>query len=436
MLTRENWLLYHRALALGVGFLFAVLGLTGGLSVYREELDEWLNPSLVVDEPGKEYASLDRIVEAVRKAHPRRDGPWTLELPTSPRGMITAWYDEPYETIGEFYAPLMVSVNPYTTEVVASRFWGDTAGTRLLNLHARLGLDRWGWNAVGVLGVLLMISAGSGLYLWWPGAGKLLRAFAVRRDAGVARFTYDLHRLIGLSCAPVLLLLAFTGFHLSYPEVLETLAGSSGMHHGSTGPNLRSRAVPNNLPVGLEDAVFIARSAFPRAELRRVTTPDGPKGVYRVNFRAAGELNRKHPFATVWVDRWSGHILDLRSPARFSGGQSLAAAIWPLHTGEALGAAGRFLGLLAGLGLFLLYVGGVACWLFRRGWLQDRPVDFAALAGYLHRQGAASARLAWKTLLLAARLLEKLGRWLVSLPLRETLTAWREAAGRFRGNDG
>jgi uncharacterized iron-regulated membrane protein len=62
--------------------------------------------------------------------------------------MITAWYDKPTETFFELYAPLMVSVNPYSGEVVTSRFWGTTATTWLLDLHTQLRLDRFGWNAV------------------------------------------------------------------------------------------------------------------------------------------------------------------------------------------------------------------------------------------------------------------------------------------------
>ena len=128
--------------------------------------------------------------------------------------MITAWYDKPTETFFELYAPLMVSVNPYTGEVVSSRFWGETATTWLLDLHTQLGLDRIGWNAVGILGLLLIISCSTGLYLWWPGIRELGQAFKVRHRAGMMQLTFDLHRLLGLFSAVSLLVLAFTGFLL------------------------------------------------------------------------------------------------------------------------------------------------------------------------------------------------------------------------------
>ncbi|BBL71155.1 PepSY-associated TM helix domain-containing protein [Methylogaea oryzae] len=423
MFTRNNWIRCHRYLALSAGLFFALLGLTGSLSVYREALDELLNPQLVVERPGRDYASLDRIMESVRRAHPRYNGAWTLEMPRSPRGMMTAWYEAPYETLGEYYAPLMVSVNPYTAEVVASRYWGHTATTWLLDLHTQLRLDRNGWNFVGALGLLLTISVASGLYLWWPGLARLKSAFAIRRNAGVVRLAFDLHRLVGLASATVLLLLALTGVHLSYPAVLESLAGASGMgHHGNGSPDLRSTAVPNNNPVGLAAADFIARSLFRRAELRRITTPEGDAGVYRVNFRQAGELNQAHPFTVVWVDRWSGQIKAVRNPAQFTAGQAFTTWMWPLHTGEAFGATGRFIWFLTGLTPALLFASGLLCWLHRRGVVRDRPVDVAAWLSYGRRQGGRAYGVARKVIGVAVPLALQAGRRAWSV--RPSPTQW------------
>ena len=385
LLMRATWLKVHLYLALSAGFFFALMGLSGSLSIYREELDELLNPQLVIEEPQGKYQSLDRIMASVHAAHPNRYGSWTLEMPRSPHGMITAWYDKPTETFFELYAPLMVSVNPYTGEVVASRFWGKTATTWLLDLHTQLRLDRFGWNAVGILGLLLIVSCGTGLYLWWPGIREIGQALKVRQCAGMMQLAFDLHRLLGLFSAVALLLLAFTGFLLSYPSVLEILAGSSGMEHGQTGRNITSTAIPNNHPTGLAAASFVAQGPFPRAELRRVTTPAGDTGIYRINLRQSSEINQRHPYTTVWVDRWSGQIKEVRNPAKFSKGEIFATWIWPLHTGEALGATGRFVWFLAGLSLFVLYVSGLLRWLCRSGKVRDREVNFAALRPLLYR---------------------------------------------------
>lgn len=411
LLSRATWIKIHLYLALIAGFFFALMGLTGSISVYREELDELLNPQLVIEQPAGKRQSLDKIMAAVQTAHPNRYGSWTLEMPRSPHSMITVWYDKPRETFFELHAPLMVSVNPYTAEVVASRFWGQTATTWLLDLHTQLRLDRFGWNAVGILGLLLMVSIGTGVYLWWPGIRGIPAALRIRHNDGMIRLAFDLHRLLGLLSASVLLLLAFTGFQLSYPAVLETLVGSSGMEHGETGRTIISTAIPNNHPVGLESAEFVARAPFPRAELRRVTTPTGDSGIYRINLRQGSEINRRHPYTTVWVDRWSGQAKEVRDPSGFSSGETFATWIWPMHTGEAFGATGRFIWFLSGMGLFVLYVSGLLHWLHRYGKVKDRQVDFAALKPLVYRAQETLYRTGLMLFRLTVVLLQKAKRY-------------------------
>ncbi|MBD9362525.1 PepSY-associated TM helix domain-containing protein [Methylomonas fluvii] len=378
--ARKWWRLCHVYLALGLGLIFALIGLTGSLSIYRGELDSLFNPQLRVDTPQSTALSPDKIVAAVRAAHPDRHGAWTLEMPRTPDGMITAWFEKPKESVDAFYAPLMVAVNPYTGQVVDSRLWGQTLTTWLLDLHTQLQLDGFGRNALAVLGGLLMLSVLSGLYLWWPGWPKLWRAFSVRHDAGLMRLLFDLHRLLGFASSGFLILLAFTGFHLAYPSLLENLTAASGMGHGDAGPNVRSSAIPNDRPTSLSEAILVARGPFPSSEVRRITTPVGELGTYRINLRQLNEINQHHPFTTVWVDRWSGQIRDVQNPSQFSAGQTFTTWLWPLHTGEALGASGRLLWFLVGLTPTFLFLSGLVHWLYRHGMVADREVNLKRVA--------------------------------------------------------
>ncbi len=399
LLQRATWLKVHLYLALIIGFFFALIGLTGSVSVYREAMDEFLNPQLVIEHPQRQRQSLDKIMTAVHAAHPNHNGAWTLEMPRTPHSMMTAWYEKPSETFFELYAPLMVSVNPYTAEVVTSRYWGKTFTTWVLDLHTQLRLDRLGWYVVGMLGVLLIFSASTGVYLWWSDARKLWQALTVKHDAGLMRLLFDCHRLIGLFIAPVLIVLAVTGVSLSYPAVLETLVGASGMEHGETGRTIISTARPNKNPTGLESAEFIARAGFSRAELRRVTTPTGETGIYRINLRQSSEINQRHPFTTVWIDQWSGQIKEVRNPAKFSTGETIMEWLWPLHTGEALGVTGRFIWFMTGLTLCFMYVSGVMHWLYRHGKIRDRDVDFVVMRQQAYRFGMAL----WQLMILLIR---------------------------------
>jgi uncharacterized iron-regulated membrane protein len=423
---------FHLYVALTLGLFFVVMGLTGSIAVYGDAVDELLNPRLVIEQPQDKYQSLDRIMAAVRAAHPNRQGPWILEMPRSPESMLTAWYERPGLSQSLRNSPLMVSVNPYTAEVVASRFWGETAVTWLLDLHTQLQAGRLGLNAVGWLGLALLLSALAGLFLWWPGPGELRRAFAVRHDAGAHRLALDTHRLVGLLSAGVLVIVAFTGFNLVYPKPSAWLVGASGMGHGDDGPNVRGSAIPNDRPVGLDEAVLLARGPFPHAEVRRVTTPDGADGTYRISLRQRSEVNQRHPMTTVWVDRYSGQIREVRNPARFSAGEMALTWLWPLHTGEAFGGWGRFLWFLAGLCPALLYVTGLLRWLVARGWVRDCHVNLAPLGrGYnrlahLMAQWGRAVRREWRPIL-------KQARGLMVCWLKEAARALRGKPGPKRG---
>jgi len=383
-LTRTLWFSCHVYMALIFGLFFSILGLTGSLSVYREEIDTFLNSDLRIEAESDQTLSLDKIFAQIKKSHPNRHGAWTLEMPSAANRVITAWFENPKESVDQFYAPLMVAVNPYTGQVIKSRFWGDTLTTWILDLHTHLHFGTSGRTMVASLAGLLSLSILSGLYLWWPGLQHLAQILRIRQRAGLMTLLMDSHRLLGSISAIGLLLLAFTGFHLAYPALLESLTDSSGMGHGDEGPTVRSTAIPNNKPISIEEAVLVARGLFPSSEVRRITTPAGELGTYRINLRQKQELNQHHPFTSVWVDRWSGQIRAVNNPSQFSAGQTFTTWQWPLHTGEAFGETGRLLTFMAGFTPLILWLSGLTHWLYRKNIIQDRTIDLGALtrAGY------------------------------------------------------
>lgn len=385
LLNRHVVMSSHRLLVLLTGLPLIIIAISGGLSSYRDSIDCWLNPALVVEASDQGYQSLDVIMQSIRKAHPNRHGSWTLEMPRSPQGTITAWFDKPKESVDKRYAPLMVSVDPYTGNVVASRFWGETFATWLMDLHSRLLLESDSRYVMMSMSIALAILTLSGLYLWWPRGRTLSSAFTIHFDRGLMRLLMDIHRLLGLVSACALLLLAFTGFHLSYPDLLESLTDSDGMAHGDMGPTVRSTAVPNAHPVSLSEAVLVARGLFPHSEVRRISTPLGDQGTYRINLRQRHELNQQHPFTTVWIDRWSGQIRAVNNPSQFSPGQIFTTWQWPLHTGEAFGNGSKPFWFIIGLTPLLLFVSGVTHWLHRKGVIQDRAIDWRGIVKNVSR---------------------------------------------------
>lgn len=97
--------------------------------VFYIELGEWLNPELIFCDTDRPRQALEAVLQALRRAEPDRTKGRRLGVPADPQRMITARYYKLAETEQAHFAPLLVSVNPYTAEVVKTRFWGQTVMT-------------------------------------------------------------------------------------------------------------------------------------------------------------------------------------------------------------------------------------------------------------------------------------------------------------------
>jgi uncharacterized iron-regulated membrane protein len=362
---RRLWFSIHKWVGLVVGLWFVIAGLTGSVLVWYQEIDEFLNPALLVEHPGQQLASLDDVLESVKRAHPdKAPGPWEIGTALHPHGMIEVRFPKPPEKDGEFYAPLLVSVNPYTAEVVTSRYWGETLVTWLYELHADLLLGQPGWYVIGTMGLLLFASATSGLVLWWPGWKKVSLAFAIKLNRSRLRTLYDLHRVPATISAIVLLTLSATGALLVFGDFVRPVVESiSPVPEAWEGPQVEARDSPF---ISVTKAVAISATAFPGSTLRWVSTPDGPTGSYRVDRRQAGEANVRFPASRVWIDPYDGQIIKKHDPSQIPIGGTFFNVLYPLHIGEALGLAARWLWFCVGFVPLLLFVTGLWMWLLRR----------------------------------------------------------------------
>ncbi|MGQ0444453.1 MAG: PepSY-associated TM helix domain-containing protein [Beijerinckiaceae bacterium] len=226
-------------------------------------------------------------------------------------------------------------------------------------------LDEAGWYAVGILGLLLMVSLGTGLYLWWPRWGKVRKALTIKRGVGLARLNFDLHRVTGSYFAAVLLILAFSGIYFVYPEYVAVLLRP--FMSVTQGPvDLTSAPFPNPAPIPLSRGVAVALERFPNAELVQLNTPEGPSGVYEVRVHQPDEKSKPHLSSGVWVDQYNGAVLAVLDGKALTFGDTFVDLLWRLHSGEALGLPGRVLVCLTGFVPLVLYTTGIMQWLHRR----------------------------------------------------------------------
>ena len=369
---RKLWIKIHLWLGLCIGAVWVLVGLTGSINVFRWDIDEWLNPELVVVNPGAATQSLDSTLETLRAAHPERTGTWSLEMPRHRAGMVMARHFQ-MQSNGDTEI-LFVSVNPYTTEIVANRFYSDFGFlvTWIYDLHSAFLLGETGSYLAGVSGLLLMVSLGSGIYLWWPRTGKFRQALTLRRHASPERLNYDIHKLFGIYGLLVLFTVAFSGTCLVFSEYVRPAVALLSPVYGGFNPQpeppgeLKSTPTTNIKPITIESAIIIAKQVFPEAEVRFVKTPAGSKGFYGIQMRQPHEASQFFTTTTVWIEQYNGKILAVRDPRQFTQGEAFLNLMWPLHNGEALGPAGRILWCIAGFAPLVLYVTGILRWLQKR----------------------------------------------------------------------
>jgi uncharacterized iron-regulated membrane protein len=154
--VRRLVLKIHLWLAMIAGTFMVILGLTGSIIAFEPELDRLLHPDLSRVKQGSRILSLVEIGEAVSKKYGGE--PIVAYLPSSSPNL-------PTEVI---LSRGVVSVNPYTGEVLGIRTRGQTLLGFMRALHVRLAGGDLGRNLLRWSAVAMLISLASGVYLWWP----------------------------------------------------------------------------------------------------------------------------------------------------------------------------------------------------------------------------------------------------------------------------
>jgi uncharacterized iron-regulated membrane protein len=254
---RAVWVRVHLWLGLTLGRHRRAAGHLGCILVYDHEIDAWLHPArYAVSGSGFAFKLADYARIARRKSatsHGRawcvcrtaKSVPWSCSC--APRAASSA----------------STSIPPTATCSIR-------AGNRDLvpwmhNFHESLTLrDYWGRELVGCVGIAMLISSLSGLYLWWP-VGRFRReALGFRRGFALHR---NLHYTVGFWGALVLAMLSFTGIFLGFPEAGRSVVAAFGKV--SPSPRGVQSASAEGRSIAADEAADIARAATPERRSRR-----------------------------------------------------------------------------------------------------------------------------------------------------------------------
>ncbi len=357
---RRVWLKFHLYLALLFGFLFALMGLTGSILSFHKEIDSWLHPERFVRRSPGRNASLAEIITQVQDRLPRNQAGWTLLFPERPDGVYIAQISLPGS--GGWSDVYEIHVDPDSAGILGERLWGEDPVSFIYHLHFSLLLHENGQTLVGFLGVLLLMSLFSGIYLWWPRPGRWHKALVLKRSAGFRRFNYDLHKLLGAVSGIVLISSAGTGVYLVFPEILEpVIDGVAPVHR----PDPTSTALGSGDPIRVDAdrAAAIARAAYPEHCIVALAVPQPGSQAFWLSLSPEEPDPSPGNLSEIWIDPRQGRILQTWDRRNFGAGNHLTAWMLPLHNGKAFGLTGRILVLCAGLIPSILLITGLTHWL-------------------------------------------------------------------------
>ncbi len=94
----------------------------------------------------------------------------------------------------------------------------------LIDLHADLLGGETGRVLNGLGAIAILVSALTGLFIWWPGARRWRRSLRLKLGVGWKRLNFDLHSALGFWSAAFIVIFAASGIYLSFPEPFHELA--------------------------------------------------------------------------------------------------------------------------------------------------------------------------------------------------------------------
>lgn len=370
----------------------AVVGISGSILVFREELTAWVQGDLLkARNAGPSMATVPEVIDAALSASPGAhvDG---LYLPSL--------YSENFRVFVSGKPPKIVYVDAASATVVGQSPRVIPWIAWLQQLHFYLFLGRPGLIINGVGGLLLMLLCATGIWLWWPGVKRWKRALGVKWSAGWKRVNWDLHSAVGFWLLPWVVIWGLTGAYFAWPLLFAQVVNTvSPVSPAMLPPRCVVKApAPADSPWPIAALLTRAKEANPETRLAAIQFPARPTAPL-VILMSRGELWDTRSCNYVYLDPYRGDILATwyRGVNR-SAGEAFVFLMGPLHFGVYWGMTVKILWAVFGLSLPLLAITGVLMYWNRylgkkwKQWTGER-VSSSNADDADHLSGAAVARM-------------------------------------------
>lgn len=352
---------FHLYTGLFAGLLLVVVGLSGSVLVFREELEALAYPQLVVSNGAGERVAVEAVVQTVQHAYPA-ERPFAIRMPRAPHETYLVKLNGAHD--------LVVYVDPYSGRILGAHRQRESVLGWLSLVHTELLAGEAGETVVGLGGLLLLGLCATGLVVWWPRNGKLSQGFKVQWSARWKRLNFDLHRATGVYASLFLAITAATGAAFVFNETAVDLVDAAT---GSAPRPPAPRLEPVDADVAgraLDALLREADRALP-VPTTWISLPQAARAPLVVRKKRPDEA---HPNGRnfVYLDPRTGAVLQVERDRFAPRGTRVFNLFYPLHVGAIAGTPTRILQVGIGLAPLVLFATGVAMRANRRKRLTPR----------------------------------------------------------------
>lgn len=378
---RDLWRRIHLWLALAAGLVLSLMGITGALMSFEDEIMAAASPGIVTIAPRTDVKlSPDTLLARLRESRPDLLVVF-LEIDARPERANRVWFAA---ASGERASRQVLWVDPYDARIL-----GEPRGAAFFATVRRL--HRWlllpgdgtgpGRQITGAATLCLLVLLVSGFYLRWPAQPRRWRVWFRLDLARPGRMRhFSLHAKVATWVLPIYLISALSGLWWSYDwyraGATYLLTGKLPQRAPAAAPGGRRAESP--APARLDPAwqTFLAG---PEGRFRTVliTVPAGP-GDIRIRSLAEGAPNQRARDDARY-DQKTGALKGVERYADRRLGEAIAGNMLELHRGRFFGLVGSILTMLASALMPLFATTGLLLYLGRlRGQRRNRTASLAA----------------------------------------------------------
>ena len=366
---RAIWLFVHRWMGIILGLPVAIIGLTGSLILMVPLMLAMQHGDLLTLNAGpqEKFQAPSAWVSAVRAVNDEKLEIIAVSAPNkSPIASDTALIVGHTHVGPEGHHHRVFSVDPYTSKLKGYYDVETSYAFIVMAIHTSLMIPMIGLDIVAILGVIMVISIVTGLYLWWPRPRAVRAAFTFKTNSkGIARW-FNLHNVLGIYAALALLVLSITGVWMLRPEWIEPGVTLVSPIRGAPAETMIAKVSSCPSPTNAEQALALAAQKLPGNQLAYLRSPEDNRKFFEVNMSSPLDWNKRDGDTTVFVDPVCPSVVAVIDGRSLSAGDTAKRATVPFHNGLAFGLFGQIMVFLAGISLPVFYLSGVILWWRRR----------------------------------------------------------------------